>query len=438
MICGLDFDHRPRQHARKGSGFAWSEIKGDGAKAAEIDIPLVGFEQDAGSFRIYACEVAGAPGFKRFDPRGPVHAAMMGEDCETRFPRRAKLLPPAAPTSDLWQNFAMETALSSTGHIIWCWLELHGIEPVPLFEKHGVTRAALMDPNERIPTAAWDAIRRDGMRLIGDPCACLKAARCWHPSNIGALGYAWLASATLRTALKRLERYSLLVAQSGAWSLQSTPTGLTAVLVQTREDPYDRALATDMAMALVIDMCRMNYGASLRTEEVTLRRTEPDCAESYRLFYGGEVRFSAPEDSFTLAVRDADRPLPSANRQIAGLHDRILAEQLATLEKENVVARCKAFILEQLTTGELSLEEAAQALHMSPRTLTRRLEAEQTTFSALLDETRQELARRYLADSRHSISEVAFLLGFQQQSSFTRAANRWFSMSPKEFRQSLS
>lgn len=332
----------------------------------------------------------------------------------------------------------METALSSTGHILWCWLELHGIEPGPLFEKHGVNRTVLRDPNQRVPTAAWDAIRRDAMRRIGDPCACLKAARCWHPSNIGVFGYAWLASATLRSALKRLERYSRLIGQSGGWELTSTPATLTATLLQTRADPFDRALATDMAMSIVTEMCRMNYGASLCAQEVTLRRAEPDCADSYRLFYGGRVRFSAPEDSFTLAARDADRPLPSSNRQIAGLHDRILVEQLATLEKENVVARCKAFILEHLTTGKVSLEEAAQALHTSPRTLTRRLEAEKTTFSALLDEMRRQLAERYLADSRHSISEVAFLLGFQQQSSFTRAANRWFNASPKEYRQRFS
>ena len=75
---------------------------------------------------------------------------------------------------------------------------------------------------------------------------------------------------------------------------------------------------------------------------------------------------------------------------------------------------------------------------MSPRTLTRRLESENDTFSALLDETRRQLAERYPVESKHTISEDAFLIGFQQQSSSTRAANRWFSMSPKEYRQTLT
>ena len=332
----------------------------------------------------------------------------------------------------------METALASTGHIIWSWLELHGIDPVPLFEKHGVPKASLRDPNERIATDAWDDIRRDAMRQIRDPCAGLKAARCWHPSNVGALGYAWLASATLRTALKRLERYSRLIAQSGGFELQESPTSLTLVVTQKRSDPQISALAADMVMSIIMEMCRMNYGASLRAERVTLRRHEPDCAESYRLFYGAEIVFSAPEDSLTLGIRDADRQLPSANRQLAGVHDQVLTEQMAALDKDDVIAQCKAYILEHLTTGDISLEEAADALHISPRTLTRRLEAKDTTFSTLLDETRRKLAERYLADSKHSISEVAFLLGFQQQSSFTRASNRWFGASPKDYRQSLS
>jgi AraC-like DNA-binding protein len=112
-------------------------------------------------------------------------------------------------------------------------------------------------------------------------------------------------------------------------------------------------------------------------------------------------------------------------------------EQIAALDKQDVVARCKAFILDRLSVGDVSVEDAADALHMSPRTLNRRLEGQGAAFSKIFDDTRRELAERYLSDSRNSISEVAFLLGFSQQSSFTRAANRWFGMSPKDYRQQL-
>ena len=80
-------------------------------------------------------------------------------------------------------------------------------------------------------------------------------------------------------------------------------------------------------------------------------------------------------------------------------------------------------------------ESVAAALHMSARTLQRKLENAGTGFARLLDDLRRELAERYLGDTRNSVSEVAFLLGFSQQSSLSRASNRWFGVSPTEYRR---
>ncbi len=167
---------------------------------------------------------------------------------------------------------------------------------------------------------------------------------------------------------------------------------------------------------MLLDMCRVNAGTSLRPVAVTLKRERPDCAEAYADFYVSEACFSAATDSFTLAVQDADRLLPTANRQLAGVHDQILTRELATLQQDDIAARCKAALLELLTTGEVSIDGVAKALHMSPRTLTRRLAAQGTQLQSLLDETRRDLAERYFADPGKSISDVAFLLGFSQQS----------------------
>ena len=71
---------------------------------------------------------------------------------------------------------------------------------------------------------------------------------------------------------------------------------------------------------------------------------------------------------------------------------------------------------------------------MSPRTLTRRLESKGTQLQQIIDDTRRALAERYFADPENSLSEVAFLLGFAQQSSLTRASNRWFGLPPKKYR----
>ena len=146
--------------------------------------------------------------------------------------------------------------------------------------------------------------------------------------------------------------------------------------------------------------------------------------------YGCPVQFATGEDSFTLTRGDADKQLPSSNRQIATTLDAILAQQLAQLDKSNVVARCRASLLEQLSSGELSEEEMAQQLHMSRRTLQRKLADAETTYQQLVDETRRELALRYIENPHHSITDITFMLGFSQQSAFTRAFRRWTGAAP--------
>jgi len=272
------------------------------------------------------------------------------------------------------------------------------------------------------------------MGRLDDNCAGLSAARCWHPSDLGTLGYAWLASSTLRTAFQRMARYMKVVGERGSLSAQDNGKGLRSVLQQYRSDPDMRELIADFAMSLMIDMARVNFGSTLTAVEVTLQRSPPDCAKKYRDLYGCEVQFSAQEDSFTLATADVDRLLPSANKQLAGVHDQILMQQLAALDRDDIVARCQAIILENLTTGAISTRQIAEELHMSPRTLTRRLESKGTQLQHVIDDTRRTLAKRYFADPGNSLSEVAFLLGFSQQSSLTRASNRWFGVAPKKYR----
>jgi AraC-like DNA-binding protein len=130
--------------------------------------------------------------------------------------------------------------------------------------------------------------------------------------------------------------------------------------------------------------------------------------------------------------------LPTSNRQIAATLDRILVERLAHLDKRDVVARCQASLFEQLYSGEVSEDVMAEQLHMSRRTLQRKLADADLTFQKLVDDTRRDLAMRHLDDPRHSITDVTFLLGFSQQSAFTRAFKRWTGMSPTEYRTQQS
>lgn len=329
----------------------------------------------------------------------------------------------------------METFLATMGQVFVRLVAMYGIDARALLHEAGVDPTLLRDPNARIASSASDVAFAKAATLIPDAAFGLRAARCWHPSNLGALGYAWLASSTLRTGLERLQRYSRIVGEKAHIKVTDTREGLRFVYDHRRSDPLLRAIGADFVMSLVLDMCRMNYGASLRPVEVRLSRARPGDTGPYRHFYGCPIHFQANEDSFLISHRVADEPLPTANRQLAGTLDGILAAQLAALDKNNLPARCKSNLLEQLTSGEASEEDMARQLHMSRRTLQRKLAESNTTYQKLVDDTRRDLALRYMEDPGKSITDVTFLLGFSGQSAFTRAFRRWTGMSPTRFRE---
>ena len=316
-------------------------------------------------------------------------------------------------------------------------LEFHGLDAIGIARDAGIDLGAVPVLAERLAIDKIDAMLRVAIPLIGNPAFGLHAARCWHPSELGVLGYAWLSSSTLRTGLERVARYSRLIGERGATEIENTRQGLKVRFGANRGNPAVVPVAAamvDIAMAILLDLCRMNAGATLRPVAAGLRRAKPDVADAYGRFFGCPVRFGAEENTFVLSASDADRPLSSANRQLAALFDRMLTEELARLDKSDVVARCRAAVLEHLTSGEATEQDTAKQLHMSPRTLQRKLAEANTTYLQLVDDTRKDLALRYIEDPQRSVTDITFSLGFSQPSAFTRAFKRWTGASPSDYR----
>jgi AraC-like DNA-binding protein len=327
--------------------------------------------------------------------------------------------------------------LASMGQMLRRLLEMHGLDAVGIAREGGVDLGAMPTPGERLDVEKIDAILRIAIPLVGDPAFGLRAARCWHPSELGVLGYAWLSSSTLRTGLERLVRYSRLVGERGTTEIQDTRQGLKVRFSAQRGNPAVvpvAAVMVDIVMALLLDLCRLNAGASLKPVAASVRRPKPGSGETYEAFFGCPVRFGADEDAFVLAAKDVERPLQSANRQLAAVFDRMLTEELAQLDKSDIVSRARAAILEHLSSGDGSEKEAAKRLNMSARTLQRRLAESNTTYAELVDEARKDLALRYIEDPRRSVTDITFSLGFSQPSAFTRAFRRWTGHSPSDYR----
>jgi AraC-like DNA-binding protein len=331
----------------------------------------------------------------------------------------------------------MNTILASSGLILYQLFQRYGVDVDRLVREAGVEPALLSEPGLRLPFEEADAVVERALAQVSNPALGLEAARCWHPSHLGALGYAWLASSTLARGLEGLERYWRLLGSAEA-RVRSSADGVWFLHEQRHSRPATRAFLADSALAVVLDMCRMNYGASLRPLEVRLRRPAPANPLPYRHFFGCPVRFAAPENGFLLSRRIADALLPTGNRQLAATLDRGLAQQLVRLDQGDIVALATAALLERLPLGEAGEDNVARALEMSRRTLQRKLAVQGTSFRQLLDTTRHDLAQRFIEDPGQSIGEITFELGFARQSAFSRAFRRWTGMTPSDYRQRVA
>jgi AraC-like DNA-binding protein len=313
-------------------------------------------------------------------------------------------------------------------------LERRGIDPTPLFKEAGLDTKSLSNPRARYSGKQGRLVWARVSEMLGDPGFGLTIAQVWQPSDFHALGCAFLASTTLRSALNRLVRYNALVYDVISYAFVERDNHAILSYSTELDEP---AILEDTHWAVVLDACRRVYGADLDPLEVAFLHSEPDSAmDEFSEYFRCPIRFGEPVASMTFPSEVLDRPLPASNRELALTLDRTLSEYLAKLQRDDIVSRTKSTIGDYLPSGNLTDKVAAGAMHMSSRSLQRKLAAENTTFRKLIETVRQELAESYLADDSFTLKEISYLLGFSEQSSFSRAFKRWTGVTPQEFRGS--
>ncbi len=320
--------------------------------------------------------------------------------------------------------------------ILYNILESYRIDPHPLFLEAGVNPELMKQSGMRYKLNNIKNLWQKASEVIDDPCFGLKAAELWHPSNFSALGYAMLASHSIRTALERMNRYYRVISDEKIMELNDTEDGLTLTLVSNNSlhDIPDRNITL---LAVILNICRINYAEQLAPISVTFTHPEPSCSAKFFEFFKCPVFFEDPANSLTLSLKSADEILPSSNPKLADLNDQVMIEYLAELDHNNLAQRVKATILDQLPSGNVTDDSVSRDLFMSARKLQRQLERAGTTFYTLLNETREDLAKKFLKDQNTSISEIAYLLGYSENSAFSRAFKRWTGVSPSQYRKSV-
>ena len=317
---------------------------------------------------------------------------------------------------------------------LWRSIESYGIDPAPLFEEHDIKVTLPIDPGVRLPYVKVDRLRATAEKLCGDEAFGLRSAEVYLASQFGALGYAWQASLTLRKACMRLERFIRVVNDKAVIRVEDRD-GCMVVTLGIGSDSMCKFARDDGALALITRMSRLICGDHFRLQAVNFKHETPRDIKPYFEYFGCELNFDSQHNQLLIPINLADEMLAGANPELALLNDKVVTRRLANIDRNDIVARVRSVLLDLLPLGNVSDDLTAEALHVSVRTLHRKLVEVDTSFRTLLVETRRELAEQYILDNSLTLTEISLLLGFSEPSSFSRAFKSWTGAAPSEARQ---
>ena len=310
-------------------------------------------------------------------------------------------------------------------------MQAAGLDTAALAAKLGIASERLetglsRDEMDRFASAAW--------ATIGDPTFGLRAGVVEpRPERFSVVGFAAMTSPTLEVAFTRFVRYVRLIwgdhyelsAQADRATLRLLPSG--------PERPYTQG-KLDFELASLATFGKTFTRQKVRPLHVGVRGPAPVYAGLYTELLDCPVLFEQPAHSICFSRSDLELKLISANAKVAKLFAECAETDLSHWHDVDMASRVRAALLGMLRGDEPTLEAVASALHVSTRTLQRRLLADKVSFRDLLDSVRRELAEQYLRSGMASLMEISYLLGFADPNSFFRAFKRWTGTTPDVYR----
>ncbi|MEO0617873.1 MAG: AraC family transcriptional regulator [Pseudomonadota bacterium] len=307
-----------------------------------------------------------------------------------------------------------------------------------LLKDVGLTAADLSGTEKRISLNAIVELLEQAAIVLRSDGLGMRIARDFPAGRTGILGYAVLSAPTLRDAFKDVHRYFRLITPHQHAEFIETDTQAELVWKFSERLAEPNTQYKTMTMAMMVRRVRLAAGPNWTPDQMILEVRRPNDLTDYISIFGHHLQFGAARSRMICSKDILDLKMPGSDARLHKLMLELGDYRLSELEAESdIVDRTQDQIIAMLTQGQVTLEMVARELGTSPRSLQRRLKDEGTTFHTVFEKTRRLLARHYLRMRQYTLAEVAFLLGFSEQSAFTRACRRWFDATPYEMRGRL-
>ena len=314
----------------------------------------------------------------------------------------------------------------------------HGLDPDKVIRETGCDPTLFKDSENTIDVAAIGRLFARTATVTGVECPGLELGRHSSVEVLGAVGHMMRFAPDLGTALRALILQFHLHdrgAVPSLWEMGSqTMFGYTIYSpgVPGTDHIYDAALA------IALNTIKELVGKAWKPTEVQMFRDPPRDRRVFHRHFRTQLRFGAEHAAIVFATADLARPLLDADPEVyAQLRDE-LEERDRVSGGAQLSNRVRRLLRGMLAAGSarygIDLPGVARLLGLHPRTLTRRLRAEGTAFSSILEESRYEFARQLLRDTRSRIADIAVVLGYAESASFNHAFRRWSGITASAWR----
>jgi AraC-like DNA-binding protein len=316
-------------------------------------------------------------------------------------------------------------------------LKLRGHPAKRLLTQVGLDERNLNADGARIPFAKHAAFFELAAEVTGDNCLGLHFGQTRDTRDAGLIGYVGLSSPTLMDAIKNVSRYRRVLGDALEIEFDALEErGRLRWWFHGAASQSPRQSLEFWATNLLRAFREMS-GRNVAPASLSFAHPRAEDIKEFERFFGCSVSFGCQENIIAMKLSDLHLPLVAADHRLLAVLRRYCEDLLTRhfAPPPPLVERVERLIADRLAHREAKLDTVATELGVSPRSLSRKLAELDTSFNGIVESLRKELARRYLQESNLSVTEIAFLLGYSEVSTFNHAFKRWTGNTPAAFRR---
>ncbi len=308
-----------------------------------------------------------------------------------------------------------------------------GVDADEVLRRSGLDPAELYQANLRTKFSGQPRFWKAAVELSGDPCIGLHLGEEMPIYKGQILEYLFLSSQTFGDGLRRVLNYQRLISDALHGQVTETPSPCLTSYFSEHQHATSH-LAEAMVLGLIKGFQAVTDG-TFKPEKIVFNHPPNTDIPEYQRIFQCPVEFNAKSFQLFFPASMLSYRSLYAEPELLNLHIQAADQHLAVLQQQDLITEVRSQLGALLESGETTLANVANRLGVTPRHLRHQLDLAGTSFQRLLNDYRHRLARRLLSQTDEGISEIVYLTGFSEPSTFYRAFRRWEGTTPIEYRQ---